>query len=512
VESPADRAAAFGAKPDPAPACHPPLRFRNLLRRPVFTLSVRFLNAILVLVFVLAGCSEEKSISPAQPEPGGGTTSLTEALAWSIVEEAGWLVEASAEELSVAGMALCQGPHGPIYEFERVPITEEVALYSMQIRVGDGPYDIMGLHRVVKERRPHVPIRAKRSVMFVHGSPGLFRQIFLTGLYSPTVPADHALPVALAEDGIDVWGVDLRWTLVPEETTDFEFMADWNTAVDIGDMSVALGTARLVRLLTGNGFRKMQFLGYSYGGYLGYAYLNMETQRPPGHRHVSGFVNVDYHFKTDCPECMQAACDFADYYDWLYSEGYYADNWGAYARDLGRLARLDPDSPSQDPYYAGFTNYQAALASGSGFEGEYSFVPGYHLVTGVFDEEGHPNSLLNVSDDFWLDFIELWSSYTPTLCMAELLKVACGSEDLPYDDHLGEITVPVLYVGAGGGFGEYGLYTLTLLGSSDITTHIVDVEPDPEERLLDYGHVDLIAGQDAPQWSWPVIRAWLAEH
>ena len=35
--------------------------------------------------------------------------------------------------------------------------------------------------------------------------------------------------------------------------------------------------------------------------------------------------------------------------------------------------------------------------------------------------------------------------------------------DLPFDDHLGEITVPILAVGAGGYFGNLIEYTTTLL-------------------------------------------------
>ncbi len=470
----------------------------------------KFLYALLLCGLVLTGCSEEQPVAPAEPVSAQTVSERSEALAWSIVEQAGWPTEATEEDLATAGVTLAQGQHGPIHGFERVQLTDDIALYSMQIQVGDGPYDVMGLHRVVKERFPFCPIRAKKSVMFVHGSPGLFREIFLTGLYSTSVPSDHAMPIALAEDGVDVWGVDLRWALVPEETEEFGFMADWNTDTDIADMRTALGAARLIRLITGNGWRKMHFLGYSYGGYIGYAYLNMETQMPRGHRHVKGFINVDYHFKTDCDECQLAACGGAGYFQGLLDEHTYHDSGGKFGRELSRLARNAPGVPSE--FYPGMTNYQAALAYGSSFEGEGGLVPGYHLVTGEFNEAGVPIALVNVSDDFWLDFIELWSPYTPVRSMLELMQVACDSEDLPYDDHLGEINVPVLYVGAGGGFGEYGLHTLSLLGSTDITSEVFDQQSAPEYRLHALGHVDLFAGEQAPGWSWALIRSWVADH
>ncbi|CAD7782394.1 hypothetical protein DMNBHIDG_03069 [Candidatus Methanoperedenaceae archaeon GB37] len=59
--------------------------------------------------------------------------------------------------------------------------------------------------------------------------------------------------------------------------------------------------------------------------------------------------------------------------------------------------------------------------------------------------------------------------------------------EVPYDDYLSEINIPVFYVGAAGGFGEYGIYTVTLLGSTDKKTLIVQLYP-PEAVALDYGH------------------------
>jgi len=71
--------------------------------------------------------------------------------------------------------------------------------------------------------------------------------------------------------------------------------------------------------------------------------------------------------------------------------------------------------------------------------------------------------------------------------------------------------VPVLYVGAGGGFGDFGLYTTTLLGSTDVQTHIVQLQPDPA-RLFDFGHADLFNATDAPSLVWQPILDWLQAH
>ena len=62
-----------------------------------------------------------------------------------------------------------------------------------------------------------------------------------------------------------------------------------------------------------------------------------------------------------------------------------------------------------------------------------------------------------------------------------------------------------------GGFGEYGIYTTTLLGSTDVTTRVVDLQPD-ELRLFDYGHADLFLGTDAETLVWQPILEWIQTH
>ena len=79
-----------------------------------------------------------------------------------------------------------------------------MAEYSFKVRVGAGPYDEIGVHRVVKEIAPNVPAHASRAVFFAHGDIWNFRAAFLTGAKS--------IPVFLAENGVDVWGIDFRWT------------------------------------------------------------------------------------------------------------------------------------------------------------------------------------------------------------------------------------------------------------------------------------------------------------
>jgi len=61
-------------------------------------------------------------------------------------------------------------------------ITDDVYHYSWQVRVGPGPFDVVGLHRVVKERSPNRPIRTRKSVFMLHGDFKDFAGCFLPGL------------------------------------------------------------------------------------------------------------------------------------------------------------------------------------------------------------------------------------------------------------------------------------------------------------------------------------------
>ena len=54
-----------------------------------------------------------------------------------------------------------------------------------------------------------------------------------------------------------------------------------------------------------------------------------------------------------------------------------------------------------------------------------------------------------------------------------------------------------LYLGAGGGSGSTGDYTISLTASSDLTTYLVSV-PDTGPAS-DYGHADLWFGCDADE-------------
>ena len=107
------------------------------------------------------------------------------------------------------------------------------------------------------------------------------------------------------------------------------------------------------------------------------------------------------------------------------------------------------------------------------------------------------------------DLLQTWAPWWVNREAFELAALPCNELDLPYDDHLEEVTVPVLYVGAEGGFGRTGEYSTTLLGSTDVTTLNVSLLPQPS---LDFGHQDLFWADNAQTVAWEPIVNWIHTH
>ncbi len=392
---------------------------------------------------------------------------------------------------------------------ERRVLAPHVAEYFFKVRVGSGPFDEIGLHRVVKETAPFVPARASRAVLLAHGDVWNFRAAFLTGA--------HPLPVFLAQNGIDVWGIDFRWTFVPSSVTDFSFMADWGIEQDARDLGIALGVARLTRAFTGSGFGKIHLLGWSRGGQIGYAYLSEETRLPPILRQVRGFIPVDIYLKTDVPQLKDFACQRLANTEAAIAAGQLASTNGVLISALGTLAVADPTGPSilnGPPFNLDLDNRQAGLLVGEAtfvFFAGLEPVPVYHFNGGTFDGAGEPSGLLYSNEGDLFAFEQAASPFQPNREVADGDEAICEQTDVGFDDHLDDITVPVLYIGAGGGFGDFGLYTTTLLGSTDVTSLIISKVP-PAQRLADYGHADLFLANDAQTVVWGPLLSWIQGH
>ena len=399
--------------------------------------------------------------------------------------------------------------------FERTPLVDNVVEYSFFVQVGPGPHDLIRLHRIVQEKAPCKPISSPHPVFLVHGIQADFRTTFLGSLLSSQVPREQALAVFLAQRNLDVWGLDMRSALVPADIMDFSFLQDWNYATDIHDIAISLGLARRLRNLTGGEGRQFVLLGHSNGGMIVYAYVNDETRFRPEQRHVKGLIPVDIFFKLSPADepARQDACTRAAFAQSFLDAGALAvDNTSA--KPIGFLAATAPNAPS--PFIPQFTNRTVALLSGAA-SWAISFPPGYppyrpfyHLLAGQFDPvSGLPTDFTYTRAAYFFDLLQAVPPWYALREFFELSAIPCNEVDLPYDDHLGEVTVPVLYVGAEGGFGHVGEYTTTLLGSKDVTVLNVSLLP---QQPLDFGHADLLWADNAPTVAWEPIYQWLRSH
>lgn len=414
---------------------------------------------------------------------------------------------------------------------EREQVAGDIAHYTLRLQVGPGAHDVIVLHRVVKEKFPGQPGRSDSSVFLVHGDAWDFRGAFMAStLPGSAVADDHSIAVYLAGQGVDVWGVDLRWTQVPLGTQDFSFMAGWNLGTHAQDVGTGLRVARALRLATGSGYGKMNLLGWSRGAMVSYAYLNAETQLPPGLRNVSGFIPVDMvmHFGPEAAQQRQWACTRAAVAQQLRLAGQVEGSLsgpgaGMLIMQVGQAASYWPDVVAQVPGVQlpqQMTYSQLGVAVGAA---TYSFlsneqagihpaVPAYHFTAGKFTNDSQLTGLQYANVPQFFSVLGAARPYQDFAEIVEGEQLLCGAVDLPYDDHLSEVKVPVLYVGAAGGYGRYGEYTVTnLLGSKDVTVLRVQRLPDAY-RAADYGHADLFLGSDAENAVWAPIYRWLKKH
>lgn len=387
-------------------------------------------------------------------------------------------------------------------------LSGDVYEYDYLLSTGSGPFHTVGVHRVVQVRDGE-PIAAPDGVFLVHGDAWDFNAAFRGGL-SPR----ESVAIFLATKGIDVWGIDLGWTLVPASTTNFSFLKGWGLQRDINDVESGLRLARTIRAHTGSSDDQLALLAWSRGGWIGYGLLNEESQRPPAQHQVRAFIPVDTYFKVSNPTTRAADCGFEASVNQAIESGTYESS-DEVDTELGRLAEQAPNdlSPLLGPP---FTNLQASLEVGAAVWRLGGVItPWYHYVAGEFPggtADNLPKGLRYTTVADWNGFLRSASPVETQTLVRDTYRISCSLAPTgPFDDHLSDITVPVLYVGAGGGFGRLGLYSLSLLGSTSVSTHIVSFFPTDQARF-DFGHVDLFYASKAAQLAWSPIADWLQAH
>lgn len=457
------------------------------------------------VVMLPIGCSrDDMPTTPAESVAGAYDPEL---IAGAIVQASGWEFAPDQELPPLIG--LLSDKQGPphLRDYERTVLVGDIAHYWWEIPFGPGEHEKIRLHRVVKEQRPHRPVRTKKTLFCLHGTPGHFAAMFLVGSVVPASPEDHSLAVFLAQQDVDVWGVDQAYTLLPAEITDFSFMDGWGLQFDADNLLSGMEIARFVRRFTGSGNNRLNLLGYSTGLMTGFVALNQETQLPPGRRQIAGYIPVDNFYKTLNSAWIESDCANAELLAGVLQAGVYQNDFGVLFQMLGFLAENDPDGDSL--IIPGMTNLQAALISGAQTGAVFGFPEDVHFFGGEYDGEGNLVGLQYTPVEWYLQWLQEFNNYGSNFVEYDIATIHCDEVDVPYDDYLHLIRVPVFFVGAGGGWGDLMSHTASLLGSDDITLLNIQLDPDP---ILDFGHVDLFTAEIAPTVFWQPVLEWINTH
>jgi pimeloyl-ACP methyl ester carboxylesterase len=318
------------------------------------------------------------------------------------------------------------------------------------------------------------------------------------------------MAVDLALRGIDVWGFDRRWAVAATDTDLSDFGAI-GMVQELDDIGRALAVARAVRAATGIGDDRLHLVGFSRGGFLAYAYAAREATLPAVQRSVKGLVPLDVWAELP-PEDADARafmCESAAFEYQLIADGV-TDSENSFFIAIGELAASDPDGPS--PFFTDppLSNRDAFLLSAGQTYFFFPVTPYYHLAAPFLD--GGMVTGLRESPEA---VIASWFAHaTPHQSMREAADtdaVWCGDGSGPLDVELSRIRVPLFYLGAAGGYGDHGLYSTTLVSSTDVTTNVIR-RFGPEGAFEDFGHGDLLFASAAPDLVWRPLAQWLASH
>ncbi|MFW6010290.1 MAG: hypothetical protein ACOC9H_00075 [Gemmatimonadota bacterium] len=464
---------------------------RSGSRRPIAFWPV----CVTAAVLVLAGCQD----APVAPDPSSQPNP-------------------TAAASSLVGVDLMPGEALARYrDAEREELVDGIVHTSFELRVGPGPFDVVRLHRVVREQTrgmggaPARPARTHGSVFLAPGPALTFPAIFVdAGTEEPD--AGTSLALFLADAGIDVWGMDFGWAGVPVETTDFTFMEEWGIEYDMRHLLSGISVARAIRAGTGQGRGTMHLLGYNYAGAVAYAAAAHETTLPPGRRQISGLIPVDLALRYSSSEeaALYAPClAYAHLGGLLFDEDQpqFQSFQGLRLSSAAQRAINRPDETVPTGPLAGLTFHDAALYPHTH---TFELAPRehWHMLAGVQDQDGVH---LRFTDPArWFHLGASLPPYMPIRINYEYEAASCPDEgEVPWDDHLEDIRVPVLYLGAGGGFGTAGDRTALQTASRDVTLHTVSLDSEPTR---DFGVADLMLADDAADLVWSTLLDWLLEH
>ena len=95
-------------------------------------------------------------------------------------------------------MELCRDwtRHSPTFRSgtcDRTVLGGDIVHYRFDVKVGPGKFDVIRLHRIVREKHPYDPIQTVAGVLLLPGGPNYFEAIFMAPLISKVPAWDQSI-------------------------------------------------------------------------------------------------------------------------------------------------------------------------------------------------------------------------------------------------------------------------------------------------------------------------------
>lgn len=507
-------------------------------------LMICIMAVLTIALFTSAAVAKNSTIKAIEAFAGGylGSVERTE------IPYSGGVIAHYTATLNVGG-----GLSVPINPETGLPIWEQ-----------PGPYvDTIRIHRVVKESISGVPEPTVAGILCSHGDFGNFNVVYMPSIIVPhkNKGPEDSFGCFLAMNGVDVWGIDWRWSTIPVEEAPVQLrwplgsvpgvdppflgLSYMNTDTHLDDFELTLQVALGVRELTGSGSDKMYVTGWSRGAYMALALANRQAAN--GFPHIKGIIPVDFPFKSDDLEVRELSCMQALAYDSIIEGNggaFYPLNdpnlvppffnpVGLVFSQAAYLAMLEPEGDSQifPPQFGlsnknvydifiGATSFPMSLVAGTSQEWHFNAVANIDSVSPPYSPYPFPLPVVYPdTDTVYTDydymnqlslFVSPYQSYGEQL---DSMVCLCDDPligDSPHDDNLGLVDIPVLYVGADGSFAHYADAILDWLGGDDKEKLIVTGAL-PYYDTSGYGHADLYFGEDADEDFWQPMLQWILD-
>ncbi|PAV11946.1 hypothetical protein ASJ81_08300 [Methanosarcina spelaei] len=378
------------------------------------------------------------------------------------------------------------GMYPTLMESNRIGLIRgDVAEYKLKINVGPGEYDYIVLTNYVKEKSPWSIVQSKNLIIL----PG---QALTESFYSD-------MAIYYAQQGYSTYILDRRETNIPMDETNFSYMENWTIDSYLSDTYNGIAVSRVhTAFLSDKAVEDIEVtaIGHSHGALILTAY-GASTYNDLVLGSVNKMVPVDIIIKYE-PKHSELIRSQAQEFDTisrcLENRTYNSSNMATMIH-IANLALTDPDRESI--FQPDLTNKQLfrLMATQTYAFNAYPYTPNYHYWSGDLD------GLYYVDEDRLLNLTLTGGAvpYAPKyldLYMAGLMGNVEG-----YEIDFSRISSPLLYIGLGGGFSDYGSwwYKNEVGKINDKVTYIGWKNQGHGSIALDYNSHEL----------WAIIHNWI---